>query len=67
MSWPQDHPHCNPRHRDYGRRGYLQIVEERKDDKGRRFNVITIRDFSRWMPHQGERECARRRRRMERR
>ncbi len=59
--WPFNHPHVNPYYR--ARRGGVVGVRATFPN-GREF--ITRQDIGRWMPHNGAREMARRRRQMER-
>lgn len=60
LRYLMQHPHRNPEHRPFGREGRritlpngLQVVE------------LGPRNPSRWLPHQGVAECARRRRQKE--
>lgn len=55
------HPGANPRHvRAFGERRFSGQRWRRVRDEAR----VTLFDLSRWMPHQGTQEAARRRRRM---
>lgn len=63
MTYPvdalRDHPGANPSRVDGG--AAYRAYETRRID-GRPITFLTIRDTSRWIPHQGEMEKARRRR-----
>lgn len=63
LRYLMQHPHRNPAHRPFGRERRTVYDPVTKTEH----TIRGPRNPSRWLPHQGVAECARRRRQMEKR
>lgn len=59
------HPFANPNRGRFGKKGYPRGRYETTDGYGNRITRVSVMDASRWLPHQGEQEIARRLRQAE--